>query len=115
MARNVLVDAGFVVALLSSRDAHHQWAVTQASERPPPWFTCEAVLSEALYLLGELGTPPISAPYFAAALCRSPSHQLLDVIQKASDTGIRQSSWTTRPANAIKARLRNHWRIPLWD
>src|SRR6266403_602446 len=37
MARNVLVDAGFVVALLSSRDAHHQWTVTQASELPPPW------------------------------------------------------------------------------
>ena len=28
MARNVVVDAGFVVALLSSRDNHHEWAVT---------------------------------------------------------------------------------------
>src|SRR5258708_32223841 len=61
MARNVLVDAGFVVALLSSRDAHHQWAVTQASELPPPWVTCEAVLSEAFHLLGELGTPNLGA------------------------------------------------------
>jgi predicted nucleic acid-binding protein len=61
MARNVLVDAGFVVALLSSRDAHHQWAVTQASELPPPWFTCEAVLSEAFHLLGELGTSNLGA------------------------------------------------------
>ena len=51
MARNVLADAGFVVALLSSRDNHHDWAVTQASEFPPPWFTCEAVLSEAFHLL----------------------------------------------------------------
>jgi uncharacterized protein len=57
MARNVLVDAGFVVALLSSRDAHHQWAVAQASELPPPWSTCEAVLSEAFHLLGEPGAP----------------------------------------------------------
>src|SRR5580693_7002634 len=61
MARNVLVDAGFVVALLSGRDAHHQWAVTQASELPPPWFTCEAVLSEAFHLLGQLGTPNLGA------------------------------------------------------
>jgi predicted nucleic acid-binding protein len=60
MARNVLVDAGFVVALLSSRDVHHRWAVTQASEQPPPWSTCEAVLSEAFHLLGELGTPNLS-------------------------------------------------------
>src|SRR5437762_3289854 len=61
MARNVLVDAGFVVALLSRRDAHHQWAVTQASELPPPWSTCEAVLSEAFHLLGKLGTPNLGA------------------------------------------------------
>jgi predicted nucleic acid-binding protein len=55
MARNLLVDAGFVVALLSSRDTHHHWAVTQAQEFPPPWSTCEAVLSEAYHLLGQQG------------------------------------------------------------
>jgi predicted nucleic acid-binding protein len=57
MARNVLVDAGFVVALISSRDNHHEWAVTQASELPPPWSTCEAVLSESFHLLGRTGAP----------------------------------------------------------
>jgi predicted nucleic acid-binding protein len=61
MARNVLVDAGFLVALLSNRDTHHQWAATQASEFPPPWFTCEAVLSEAFHLLGERGVPSLGA------------------------------------------------------
>ena len=48
MARNVLVDAGFLVALLSRRDSHHQWAMTQAPDHAPPWHTCEAVPSEAL-------------------------------------------------------------------
>ena len=61
MARNVLVDAGFVVALLSSRDAHHSWAAAQASELPPPWFTCEAALSEAFHLLGNGGAPKLAA------------------------------------------------------
>jgi predicted nucleic acid-binding protein len=61
MARNVLVDAGFVVALLSSRDAYHEWAVTRASEMPPPWCTCEAVLSEAFHLLGERGASNLGA------------------------------------------------------
>jgi predicted nucleic acid-binding protein len=61
MARNILVDAGFVVALLSSKDTHHQWAVTQASEMPPLWSTCEAVLSEAFHLLGERGAPNLAA------------------------------------------------------
>ena len=61
MARNVVVDAGFVVALLSSRDNHHEWAVTQASEFPPPWSTCEAVLSESFHLLGGRGAPNLGA------------------------------------------------------
>src|ERR1035437_8274224 len=61
MARNVLVDAGFLVALLSRRDSYHQWAVTQAPGHPPPWRTCEAVLSEAFHLLGTNGTPGLSA------------------------------------------------------
>ena len=55
MARNILVDAGFLVALLSRRDSHHQWAVTQAPGHAPPWRTCEAVLSEAFDLLGAPG------------------------------------------------------------
>src|SRR5688572_16858608 len=61
MARNVLVDAGFLVALLSRRDSNHAWAVAQAPRHPPPWRTCEAVLSEAFHLLGAWGGPGISA------------------------------------------------------
>ena len=61
MVRSVLVDAGFLVALLSRRDTHHPWALTQAPTLPPPWLTCEAVLSEALHLLGTRGTASLSA------------------------------------------------------
>ena len=61
MARNILVDAGFLVALLSRRDSHHPWAVTQATRHVPPWRTCEAVLSEAFHLLGARGAPGLSA------------------------------------------------------
>ena len=61
MAGNVLVDAGFVVALLSSRDTHHQWAAAQAPRLAPPWSTCEAALCEAFHLLGARGAPGLSA------------------------------------------------------
>ena len=61
MARNVIVDAGFLVALLSRRDSHHQWAVRQAPGHAPPWRTCEAVLSETFHLLGARGAPGLSA------------------------------------------------------
>ena len=61
MARNVLVDAGFLVALLSRRYVHHAWAVMQAPRHAPPWRTCEAVLSEAFHLLGARGAPGLGA------------------------------------------------------
>ncbi len=61
MARSVLVDAGFLVALLSRRDLHHRWAALQATENLPPWYTCEAVLSEAFHLLGKRGVPGLKA------------------------------------------------------
>jgi uncharacterized protein len=61
MARSVLADAGFLVALLSRRDSHQQWAVAIAADHAPPWRTCEAVLSEAFHLLGAGGAPGLSA------------------------------------------------------
>ena len=61
MARNVLVDAGFLVALLSRKDSNHKWAATQALNHAPPWRTCDAVLSEAFHLLGARGAPGLSA------------------------------------------------------
>ena len=61
MAVSALVDAGFLVALLSRRDANHRWAAAQALRMPPPWTTCEAVLSEAFHLLGERGTRSLAS------------------------------------------------------
>ena len=61
MARSVLVDAGFVVALLNRRDFHHDWAVAQAQGFPPPWSTCDAVLSETFHLLGAHGATALAA------------------------------------------------------
>lgn len=61
MAENVVIDAGFVVALISRRDSHHRWAVAQATRLPPPWKTCEAALSEAFHLLGARGAPALCA------------------------------------------------------
>lgn len=47
----VLLDTGPLVALLSRRDNAHQWARTQFAALAAPFLTCEAVLSEACFLL----------------------------------------------------------------
>ena len=46
MAKNVFVDAGFLVALLSRRDEHHEWAASLAAGVTESLLTCEAVLAE---------------------------------------------------------------------
>lgn len=61
MAASVLVDAAFLIALLSRRDTHHSWAAMQARHFARPWNTCEAVLSEAFQVLGAAGAPALRA------------------------------------------------------
>lgn len=61
MAGSVLVDTGFLVALLSRRDGNHRWATAQAHRFPPPWRTCEAVLSEAFHLVEARGQRSLAA------------------------------------------------------
>ena len=90
MARNGLVDAGFLVALLSRRDAYHRWALTQAPGHAPPWRTCEAVLSEAFHILGSRGTPVVSALLRRRALIAafdldSDVESVLKLLQKYAD------------------------------
>lgn len=52
MAANVIVDASFLVTLLSRRETNQPWAESLAHLHPPPWKTCEAAISETFYLLG---------------------------------------------------------------
>lgn len=49
---NGIADTGFLVAFLNARDEHHAWAVELADRVTTPLITCEAVLTEAAYLLG---------------------------------------------------------------
>ena len=61
MVASVIVDAGFLVTLLSRREIDHRWADAQARRYPPPWHTCEAVISETFHLLGAPGADVFSA------------------------------------------------------
>jgi predicted nucleic acid-binding protein len=48
----VLADTGPIVAFLNRRDRHHGWAVERFRSLRAPLLTCEAVLSESVFLLG---------------------------------------------------------------
>jgi len=51
MRRQVILDTGPLVAFLNSRDKCHEWVLAQWSSIDPPFLTCEAVISEACFLL----------------------------------------------------------------
>ena len=51
MTESVLVDTGPLVAFLNARDRHHNWTKTVLSRIDAPLWTCDAVLSEACFLL----------------------------------------------------------------
>jgi uncharacterized protein len=53
-----ILDTGPLVALLSERDQYHAWAITQVAAVKTPLLTCEAVLSEALFLLRRYSDSP---------------------------------------------------------
>jgi predicted nucleic acid-binding protein len=50
----VLLDTGPLVAILSRNDQAHAWAKTQFAMFPAPFLTCEAVISEACFVLRKL-------------------------------------------------------------
>lgn len=49
-----LLDTGPLVALLNRRDRFHAWAQSQFATIRPPLLTCEAVISEACFLVQSL-------------------------------------------------------------
>lgn len=50
-----IADTGFLVAFSSSRDSHHEWAVSVADQVTEPLLTCEAVLAETAFHLRDVG------------------------------------------------------------
>ena len=51
MTGPVLLDTGPLVALLNRREELHEWARRESADLNTPFLTCEAVISEACFLL----------------------------------------------------------------
>ena len=57
MRGNVVLDTGPLVAIIHRDDQYHIWSTEQVAELAPPFLTCEAVLSEAYFLLTGIPKP----------------------------------------------------------
>jgi len=90
MAASVIVDASFLVAILDRRDNNHRWANARALQYPPPWHTCEAAISETLFLLGPNGISSATAllrrgPIVASFHFSDSTEEVFALMQKYSD------------------------------
>lgn len=78
---SVVVDAGPIVAWLSSSDAHHGWAQAQFARLRPPLLTCEPVLTEAAFIVGAGGGDASAV----AALVARAVWQVMPVLHEHAD------------------------------
>ena len=53
MRPRVIIDADAIVATLNERDQWHGIAAPAFNQPPKPFYTCEAVISEACFLAGK--------------------------------------------------------------
>lgn len=51
----IIIDTGPLVGFIDADDQWHAWSVARFNALPGPFLTCEAVISEATYLLGAEG------------------------------------------------------------
>lgn len=47
----IIADSGVLVALIYEKDQCHKWTLEQTEQLAPPFYTCEAVITEICYLL----------------------------------------------------------------
>ena len=48
---NYLLDTGPMIAFLDKRDHWHEWAIKQFNKIDSPLYTCEAVITEIVFLM----------------------------------------------------------------
>jgi predicted nucleic acid-binding protein len=51
MIKPTIADAGIIAGYLNKKDQWHQWTLEQLKNLPIPFLTCEAIITEACFLM----------------------------------------------------------------
>lgn len=102
MKPSVLLDAEPLVALLAASVDYHEWACEQWRRLPPPLLTCEAVLTEAAFLLKRNGRE--ADPLFAR-LERGVVRVGLEIERERADLRVLMRRYRDRPLSLADACL----------
>ena len=91
----VIIDAGPLVALTNEQDQYHPWARQESVNLKAPFMTCDAVLSEAWFLLRALPKA---------------QEKMLSLLQK----GLIQPQFNSAPETAtLTELLRKYANVPM--
>ena len=99
------MDTGPLVAFLNQRDRYHDWALVQWGQIAPPLLTCEAVLSEACFLLGAARDGSDAVVQMLERKIIIVSFHLADHIQPVAKLLVKYSSVPMSLADACLVRM----------
>ena len=102
MKSPVLLDTGPLVSFLSASDKHAAWVQEQWKRLRPPLLTCEAVLTEAAFLLKREGAD--TDPLFAL-LERGVVRVALEISEEHPDLRVLMRRYRDRPMSLADACL----------
>ena len=105
MKEAVLLDTGPLVAFLNRRDQYHDWARGAFDEIEPPLLTCEAVLTEACFLVRGLAGGPEAVAAMVRGGTLVPTFRLADEIEPVARLLRRYSDVPISLADACLVRM----------
>ena len=91
----IIVDTGPLIAYFNRRDRWHRWVVEQMAALNPPLVTCEAVLTEACFLIQRAGGRPV------------------DLVRKVAQRNLEVGLDLTDDASAIESLMRRYADTPM--
>ena len=98
---NGIADTGFLVAFGNRRDAHHAWALELAQRITGPLLTCDAVLAETAF---HLGNARLVMGFIQEGLVR-PAFVLADQIPRLAELAARYADRSPDLADLCLIRL----------
>lgn len=103
--QQVILDTGPLVALINRHEHYHKWATNQVMRIQPPLITCEAVISEAVFLLGHVHDGIEALKGLLDTRSIQIGFQLNSEVQQVTDLLIRYDSVPIDFADACLVRM----------
>jgi predicted nucleic acid-binding protein len=110
-----IVDTGPLVAVLNRSDTYHAWALEHFGRLRPPLVTCEAVLSEASYLLEHGSAGARALLEFVDRGVVQVDFHFQNEVERVQELSVRYASVPMSFADACLVRMTElHHKATLW-